>query len=426
MDYKYIELGEGVDGLFVQDDRFNTTLVTFHFYLPLSEATAAKNALLPFILSSCSKEYSDFSKLNFKLASLYGAKLSAGVSKVGDFQMLSIGVSCIKDKFAFAGESVVTEATSLLASLIFAPSLNGCAFTEEDTLREKRLMRDRILGELSEKRIYARQQAIREMFEGDSFATDRYGTLASLDNVTPEDLFGAWENLLRSAYVRVQVFSDVYPASVFTGVKKAFSAIKRQDITDFSLNRPYYEKPVKRYDEHMDIAQGKLVMGFCAGDHGNSAETIPLTVMVDLFGGGPYSKLFSNVREKMSLCYYCSASVNRSKGFIIVESGVEADNAERAEQAILAQLDDMKAGKFSDTDIEYSKAGIKDSLRASLDSPSAMDRWFSQNISGDKIITPDELIEKLDSITADDIRLSAQKASLTTVYRLLPKEEGVN
>ncbi len=426
MDYKFTELGSGVEGLYVKDDRFNTTLVTFNFYLPLNEDTAAQNALLPFILSACSEEYPDFSVLNFKLASLYGAKLTSGVNKIGDFQRLSIGISCIKDKFALDGESIVSEATSLLASLIFAPSVNGEAFSAEDTAREKRLMRDRILSEISEKRIYARQQAIRKMFEGDSFAVDRFGSLESLDRVTPEDLFDAWENMLRSAFVRVQVFSDVYPTSVFEGVKKAFAAISRENITDFSNNTAYCEKPVLRFDEKMSVAQGKLVMGFYAGAAGSSAETLPMAIMTDLFGGGPYSKLFTNVREKMSLCYYCSASVNRNKGYMLVESGVEAANAERAEQAILAQLDDMKLGNFMDTDLKYSKAGIKDSLRSSLDSLASMDRWFAGHITKDDIISPEELISLVDNISANDIEAAAKKVSLTTVYRLLPKEEGEN
>ena len=70
-----VKLGEGVVGRFIKNDRFNTTLISFNFYMPLKEETVATNALLPFVLTTCSEKYPDFSKLNYKLTRLYGAEL---------------------------------------------------------------------------------------------------------------------------------------------------------------------------------------------------------------------------------------------------------------------------------------------------------------------------------------------------------------
>ena len=76
MSVKVTQLSNGAEGVFIKNDRFNTTLVSFNFYMPLKPETAADYALLPFVLTTCSKEYPDFSKLNFKLSKLYGAELS--------------------------------------------------------------------------------------------------------------------------------------------------------------------------------------------------------------------------------------------------------------------------------------------------------------------------------------------------------------
>lgn len=51
--------------------------------------------------------------------------------------------------------------------------------------------------------------------------------------------------------------------------------------------------------------------------------------MTDVFGGGPYSRLFMNVREKLSLCYYCSARLIRGKGIIVIQSGIEKKTGKR-------------------------------------------------------------------------------------------------
>lgn len=417
------KLGNGVEGLFVEDSRFKTTLVSFSFFLPLSEKEAAQYALLPFLLTTSCEEYPSFRELNLRLSELYGAKLSASVLKVGDCQQLKIAVSCINDSFALNCESVVAEATELLVSMVFAPSLCGESFKKSDVEREKRLMRERIFGEINEKRLYARKQLISTMFRGNAYATERYGSVEALNETTPQSLFAAWERMLRSAFVRVQVFSDKYPKAIFSGIEKAFSAINRDHITDVTSVRKYTPSEYIDTEENMDIAQGKLVMGFSVDMCGSTRETLPLTVMTDLFGGGPYSKLFTNVREKLSLCYYCASAANRQKGYLLVDSGVEANNAEKAKDAILKELEEIKNGNFSAADLEYSKAGIKDSLKSSLDSQGALDNYFSVRVSEEEITPPDALVDEIDSVTSEDVIAVANGIKLTTVYRLMPKRE---
>ena len=70
MSAKIMPLSEGAEVVFIKNSRFNTTLVSFNFYMPLTREHAAEYALLPFVLTTCSKQYPDFSKLNFKLSKL--------------------------------------------------------------------------------------------------------------------------------------------------------------------------------------------------------------------------------------------------------------------------------------------------------------------------------------------------------------------
>lgn len=64
----------------------------------------------------------------------------------------------------------------------------------------------------------------------------------------------------------------------------------------------------------------------------------------DVFGGGPYSKLFMNVREKMSLCYYCSARFARQNSYIFIQCGCEEENMDKAVAEILHQLEMIRDG----------------------------------------------------------------------------------
>ena len=132
---KIIKLKDGVEGLFIENQRFNTTSISFNFYLPLKKENVAENALLPFILTSSGKDYPSFSALNFKLNKLYGARLDASTEKYGDCQLLRMTVSVIDDRFTFDSDSLVKQASELLLGLIFNPNAENGEFSENDVKR---------------------------------------------------------------------------------------------------------------------------------------------------------------------------------------------------------------------------------------------------------------------------------------------------
>ncbi len=416
-------IGDGVSGVFVENNRFNTTLISFNFYLPLKKETVAENALLPFVLTTCGKEYPSFSRLNYKLASLYGASLEATAEKLGDLQLLRMAVSTINDEYTLDGENVVLEATKMLNSLLFNPKAENGEFCEADVEREKRKAIEHIRGELNEKRLYAKQRLIEEMYKGTPYGLPKCGTEADVNAITGKSLFDAWQNMLKSAYIRVQVVGKSIPNGLFENLSEAFSKIERQNITDiYKVTGTEKASEVKTVTEKMDIAQGKLVMGFSCDLFGDYAKTLPLMVTTDIFGGGPYSRLFSNVREKLSLCYYCSASGVRSKGLLTVESGVESKNAEAAQKEILNQLEIVKRGEFGDFEYNSSIKSICDSLNSYYDSQISIDLWYALRALGKELLSPEDVAERIAKVTKEDIMETAKGINLNTVYKLLPKE----
>ena len=420
---KIIKLKDGVEGLFVKNERFNTTSISFNFYLPLKKETVAENALLPFILTSCSEKYPSFSALNYKLNKLYGARLDASTEKYGDCQLLRMTVSVIDDRFTFDSDSLVKQASELLLGLIFSPSTQDGAFLESDVEREKRKAIEHIKGEIAEKRIYAKNRLLSEMFKGTPYGLPKCGTVEDVEKTDGKSLYKAWENMLSSAFVRVQVVGASLPNRFFEDIAEKFQNVKRNNITDckFCLPAKPTDKP-KTVFEKMDVKQGKLVMGFSSEMYGDDDMSLPLMVMCDIFGGGPYSRLFSNVREKMSLCYYCSASSVRYKGLLTVDSGVETANAEKAQNEILNQLEIIKKGEFTDFEFDASVKSICDSLSTYYDSQNSLDLWYALKINNQNLYSPKDIAEKIKKITREDVILAAKGVKLHTVYKLLPKE----
>ena len=416
-------LTKGVEGLFIENDRFNTTLISYNFYLPLKNETVAANALLPFMLTSCGREYPDFSALNLKLASLYGAALNASAEKYGDYQLLKMSVSVINDRFALGDDTPVKNASDLLLKLIFEPNTLDGKFLTEDLNREKLKAIQHIKGEIASKRVYAKKRLIEEMYCDEAYGLPKCGTAEDVEAITEKSLYDAWENMLKHGFVRIQVVGSEIPDGLFESISEKFKTYNREDITDCKFSSPTksVETP-KTVTDYMDVSQGKLCMGFSADLQGNDDVTLPLMVMTDIFGGGPYSKLFSNVREKMSLCYYCSASSVRQKGLVTVESGVETENCEKAEREILNQLECVKKGEFTDFEFTSSIKSITDSLNGYNDSQNSIDLWYALKINNDYLYSPEDIAVKLGNITREDVISAANGVKLNTVYKLLPKE----
>jgi len=77
-----------------------------------------------------------------------------------------------------------------------------------------------------------------------------------------------------------------------------------------------------------------------------------------MFGGSSNSKLFLNVREKLSLCYYASSLFHRQKGLITVSSGIEFDKYQTARDEILAQLEAVRRGEIEDWELEGARSTL--------------------------------------------------------------------
>jgi len=413
-----INIANGVDGIFIENKRFNTTVISFNYYLPLIKEDVAANALLPYILTSCSEEYENLTVLNRKFNMLYGADLSLTVNKTGDTHHVRIAVSVINDRFSFDNTSIICEAVNLILSLIFKPRLLNGSFYAEDVEREKRKMVENILGEINEKRVYAKNRTLSLMYAALPSGLSRFGELDDVKKLSGVQLYDAWQRMLNTAYVRVQVIGEKLPNNLFQLVGQHFSQVERKPFDQYKkVNTLAPSNTVNRVTDKMDVAQGKLVMGFSSETHGNGCYK--LSVMSDIFGGGPYSRLFTNVREKMSLCYYCSASSVMTKGHLLVESGVEFQNMEKAEKEILNQLSAVKNGEFDDFTFEASIKSICGSLKSYNDSLSALDGWYASRIFDDKLISPNDAAKEISKITKQDVIETAKGIQLHTVYKLV-------
>lgn len=414
---------DGVNFRSIRDTKFKTMRISAHLIVPMSRQTAAENALLPFLLSRASREYPDFTKLGQRLAELYGASLNADVQKLGDLQVLSLSASGIADRYALEGEAISGELAKLLCSILFDPPLVDGLFPEDGFEQEKRQTMELIDSEYSDKRTYARQRCEAIMCADEPYGVNRYGGKEDIARVERPALTAAWKRLLDTAKIELMVLGDCDPAPVYEGFRAAFETLGSRKTADCTTKVVRSAEKVNTVTEKMDVAQGKLVMGFRTGTATPDEEVPATRLMAALFGGTPNSKLFLNVREKLSLCYYCSASYNSMKGIMLVQSGVEVKNMERAKEEILRQLDEVKQGNFDESEVEAAKMSLCNSYRTLSDSLGGLENWYLSQTFASHSQQPEEAAAQINAVTRQEIIDAANRVTLDTVYCLVGNGE---
>ena len=398
-------------------DRFKTGILSVNLVVPLA-GNVAEKSLLPSLLCASCAEYPDLLSLNRRLAELYGAELTPSASKHGENLVLRITMTMIGDRFALDGESISVECARLLCKALFEPNVENGAFRPDEVAREKRIRLDRIEALKSSKRAYAQKQMLELMCADEAYSLSVLGEEEDIPALTPEQLYASWQDLLKTAFVQLQVVGDLEVEPITALFREYFDRVEdRHVVRGETVVIPFAES-VKRGEEEQDIAQSKLVMGFRCGMHEPFENYAAMRTFTDLFGGGTYSRLFMNVREKQSLCYYCAARLTAAKGILTVQSGVETENAERAEKEIRKQLDEMKAGGVTAEDLEKSKRSMEDFFLSVFDTPEELDGWLFSQVTDDEFQTPEDLVADMKEVTVEQVIEMANNISLDTVFLL--------
>lgn len=415
-------IAEAVRFCSVKTDKFKTCRVNVSLAMPLDKNVSSR-AILPFMFQRRCAKYPDFTSFSRVLDELYGASVSAGVLKRGEAQILSFGLTAIDDRFALDGDKVALECMELLLNMIFEPITDGESFPADIIEQEKRLLTEVIMNEQNDKRRYAMLKCEEAMFADEAYGINRFGTVEEVNALTPESIYAAWRDVLERSTVQITMVSSMSAEPVAQLIESKFGRIDRHPVkieTQFITGLP---KP-EYVTESMPLKQGKLVMGFRTGMRNEDDMMPAMRVAVDIFGGGTYSKLFSVVREKMSLCYYCSAGLFNSKGVVMVQSGIEDANEEKAKNEIVNQLSLTANGEFTDEDFASSIKSLTDAILSSSDTPEEICSWYASQILRDKMKSPEEFVDEIRNVDRDEVIRAAKTIMLDTVFMLKSNGEA--
>lgn len=413
------QLAGGVFLTHLPAKKFKTNLLSAQFVVPLRWETASANALLAAILRRGTASCPDMGALAARLDQLYGARIDYTVRKKGEAQCVGFVASLIDDCFAPGGERLLEPAAALLGELICQPVTRDGLFLEEYFESEKTNLIDAIRSILNDKRSYADSRLLQEMCTGEPYGVPRLGNEQITAALHPQLLFEAYRDLISTSRLEIFYSGSAERSRVEDALRAALADLPRKDLVPLPELAPHALPEEPRFiTERLDVTQGKLGMGFSCG----SDDAAALLLGNTLFGGSSNSKLFLNVREKLSLCYYASSLFHRQKGLITVSSGIEFENYQKACSEILTQLKAVQKGELEAWELEAARSTLLNAYASMGDSQGKLENFFLGQAATGRNETPEMLAEQIRAVAPERIFEAMSTVKLDTVYFLQGKE----
>ncbi len=386
MNKAYTEIANGVKLLCINSNKFKTNCIKVDFYLPIGEHLAAQNVLTS-LMGHTSAKYNTFTSFNAKVESLYGADFESGIATIGEKVRIRFSVEIPDDRFSLDGNSIAEESVDFLVDIIENPHCENGEFDKIATEREVRFTLENIEAEKNDKRSYAVSRLRQLMCQGEPYGIDREKLEEDVRNLDGKKLYDAYADMLKFSTIVITACGGLSEEMLKAKFTEFVDSIKERNPQKIETVFIKNAEKIRYFKDEMDVNQAKLVIGLRSGMENENDDYFAFRVMTDIFGGGPYSRLFLNVREKMSLCYYCGARLLREKGIIFIQSGIEEENYEKALKEIFNQIDVMKKGEFTDEDFDSSIKALSDAFKGVEDSPVAVCTFYSSQVFDDEIVS---------------------------------------
>ncbi len=405
----------------ITTDKFKTGCLSVNLLTPLCREAASLNALIPSVLLRGTATLTDMSAIAERLDSLYGATIKPTVRKKGEIQTIGFTAVFADDKFIPETSSDLESISKLLGEILLMPNTHGGLLRRDYVESEKEKLLEKIRGRINDKRSYSMQRLAELMCVMENYSVDKYGTETDVESISSQALTRHYRETLAASPIEIFYCGSAEPARVKMALKAALATLPRsgeeQDIgTEIRMNS--LEAQPRYFEEEMDITQGKLAIGYRLGSCMEDPDTAAIKVFNAVFGGCVTSKLFMNVREKLSLAYFASSVVDLHKGIIAVSSGIEFGKYDAALAEIFAQLEAIKNGDVTDEEFHAAKRAVAGAYRSSEDSvPSLEEFYLNQALIGPDC-TPTELAALVEEVTKQQIIDIANGVECDAIYFL--------
>ena len=411
----------------VQTDRFKTETLSVSIVTPMSREQTPLNVLALSTLKRGTEKFATQGQINKRLDELYATGIGIRMDRYGDLDLLGFSAEMLDSAYTDGKTDILDGTLDVIVQMLFHPLLD-----EEGNLlsryveSEKDNICDAIEAQINNPRSYASKRCREIMFGEDDYGAGMLGTVEQIRSIDAKTLTEAYRRLITEHPIRVFYVGSKTVDEIEYYIRKrilSYSSgtvcLKEKPLAPFKK-----EGKIKRITEKIQLKQGKLVLGFQTGTNLIDGDFYPMLVLAEIYGGSPISKLFMNVRERMSLCYYCGATYDIYKGVMFVSSGIDPQNLEVAEKEILHQLEEIANGSIKKDEFDAAIRSILCSYRSISDMPTTLESFYAGRELFGAQCTVSEFMDGICRVTPEDVVRVSQKIKTDTVYFLCGDGSG--
>ncbi len=401
----------------ITDTRFKQNCLSVQFIRPMRRQETAYNALLPAVLLRGTEKYPDLQKITLHLDNLYGASAGALVRRIGDYQTTGLYCSFLQDRYTLEQDAILAPMLDFIRQLLLNPVTELGVFRTDYLESEKKNLISTVESQRNDKRAYANAQLLRHMCSDDAFGLSRLGETQDIAAITAHSLWQHYKKVLLESPVNLFYVGAAQPEQVADLLRPVFAELQRQPVA-LPPQTGFSDPPAGYKLEQMEVAQGKLCVGYTSEITLRDSRFAAMQVANVMFGGGMSSKLFLNAREKLNLCYDIGSGYYGSKGIVTVCAGIAFEKETQVCQEIDRQLEALCQGDFTEEELLSAKKELASQLQSVSDSPAAVENYYSTAACSGLGRTPQQYLQQVEQVTAQQVAQAAQTLQKHTVYFL--------
>ncbi len=370
------------------------------------------------------ERYRDFRSICRRAEELYAADISDFNIRRGSLQIFGLTARMLGDDYITEedrqnGFSVLEGVFELMHELILHP-----LYRTEDVETEKVNRINRIRSRKNNAFGYAKARFNEIMFENEPFRHTLSGTVEQVEAIDTDILKNARCEFCRSVQTEIFYCGTMEAENVMSLIDKYFSELST-DVDRLPQTEIIRRSDaVKTVNESGEYKQGNMILGFRTGAALSDKEFFAVELMNVIFGDGSVSKLFANVREKKSLCYFCGSDYDEERGVIVVGLGIDNDDRDAALEEILFQLEEIRNGNISENEWNAARESIENDCRAAEDHPGDYEDFFrTEHLFGGPRSIEDYRCGIM-NVTPGEVSAAARALTLDTVYFLKGELDG--
>ena len=400
----------------IKTDLFKTITMKVMFHTPIIKEDITKRNILSDILLTSSKKYATRRDLNIKSEELYAADIYTSNQRIGNYITTSFILQTLNDKYTEDGN--FASSVEFLHEIIFNPDLINNKFKDEklELVKSNAKIALESIKENSENYSIIR---LKEEYDNKSSVSYRMtGYLDDLEKINTQNLYDYYEKMIENDYVDIFVIGNINIKELLLIIKKYFKFRKvKKRKKSYELDYHLPRKKVKTIKEVTSNNQAKLAIALSISKLKDFDKKYSLLILNIILGGTADSKLFKEVREKNSLCYTIRSSYSRLDNMMIISAGIDNINYDKVLDLINKILDDIKKGKFNESDISVAKEYYNTLTESIVESPARLiNESFSEKILG--VDSLEKRKENINKITKKDIIRVSKKLNIDTIFLL--------